>query len=268
MKHSNIILAEQDEYITTNHYRRKLFPSLYFYFRHLLRIVYYCNRQAVKGIYDDDKWIYSSLDIMRGLEKTGIKFHITGMNNLKKVDGPVIFISNHMSVLETFIFPVIIHPIKRIVYVMKEELVRFPLFGPVSAARDPILVSRKNPREDLIAVLNQGSQKIANGKSIIIFPQRTRSLYLNPSGFNTLGIKLAKRNNVPIIPIALLTDAWGNGKLIKDFGKIDPSKEVKICFGEPIRIRGNGSEEHQKVIEFIKNKFIEWNRKDLIKEQL
>lgn len=200
MKHSNIILAEQDEYITTNHYRRKIFPSLYFYFRHLLRIVYYCNRQAVKGIYDD-KWIYSSLDIMRGLEKTGIKFHITGMNNLKKVDGPVIFISNHMSVLETFIFPVIIHPIKRIVYVMKEELVRFPLFGPVSAARDPILVSRKNPREDLISVLNQGSQKIANGKSIIIFPQRTRSLYLNPSGFNTLGIKLAKRNNVPIIPI-------------------------------------------------------------------
>lgn len=156
MKHSNIILAEQDEYITTNHYRRKIFPSLYFYFRHLLRIVYYCNRLAVKGIYND-KWIYSSLDIMRGLEKTGIKFHITGMNNLKKVDGPVIFISNHMNVLETFIFPVIIHPIKRIVYVMKEELVRFPLFGPVSAARDPILVSRKNPREDLIAVLNQGS---------------------------------------------------------------------------------------------------------------
>lgn len=266
MKNHNIILAEKDEYITTNQYQRKPFPSLYFYFRHLLRIVYYCNRLAVKGIYDDDKWIYSSLDIMRSLEKTGIKFLVTGMNNIKKADGPVIFISNHMSILETFIFPAIIHPIKRIVYVMKEELVRFPLFGPVSAARDPILVSRKNPREDLMAVLNQGSEKIAKGKSIIIFPQRTRSLFLNPSGFNTLGIKLAKRNNVPIIPVALITDAWGNGKLIKDFGKIDPSKEVKICFGEPMKIIDSGNEEHQKVIEFIKNKFIEWNRTELIQE--
>lgn len=266
MKNQNIIIAEKDEYITINNYHKKPFPSLYFYFFHLLRIVVYCNRQAVKGIYDDEKWIYSSLDMMRGLEKTGIKFHIQGMNNLRKVDGPVVFVSNHMSVLETFIFPCIIHPVKRIVFVMKEELVRFPLFGPISAARDPILVSRKNPREDLMAVLNQGSEKLANGKSIIIFPQRTRTLFINPSGFNTLGIKLAKRNNVPIIPIALLTDAWGNGKYLKDFGKIDPSKEVKICFGEPMFISGNGNEEHQRTIEFIKSKLIMWGRKDLIQE--
>lgn len=265
MKEKNIILANQDEYITTANYWKKPFPSFYFYLRHLLRIVYYSNRQAVKGIYDDDKWIYSSLDILRSLEKSGIKFHITGMSNIKKAEGPVIFVSNHMSILETFIFPSIIHPIKRIVYVMKEELVKFPLFGAVSAARDPILVSRKNPREDLMAVLNQGSEKIAKGKSIVIFPQRTRTPFLVPSGFNTLGIKLAKRNNVPIIPVALISDAWGTGKILKDFGRIDPSKEVKISFGEPMKVTGNGSEEHERTIEFIKNKFIEWHRSELIR---
>jgi 1-acyl-sn-glycerol-3-phosphate acyltransferase len=149
---------------------------------------------------------------------------------------------------------------------MKEELVRFPLFGPVSAARDPILVSRKNPREDLMAVLNQGAEKIKAGKSIIIFPQRTRSLYLDVKSFNTLGIKLAKKNNVPVIPVALISDAWANGKFLKDFGKIDPSKEVKISFGEPIEIKSNGNEEHMQTVEFIKNKFIEWGRAELIRE--
>lgn len=262
----NIIIADKDEYITSGDISKKNFPSLYFYFRGMIPIVYKCNRLAVKGIYDDEKWILTSFEMMRSLEKVGIKFHITGINNLKKVDGPVVFVSNHMSVLETFIFPCIIHPIKKIVFVMKEELVRFPLFGPVSASRDPILVSRKNPREDLMAVLNQGSERLSKGKSVVIFPQRTRTLFLTTSAFNTLGIKLAKRNNVPIIPIALLTDAWGNGKYLKDFGKIDPSKEVKISFGEPIEILSNGIEEHQKTLEFIKNKFIEWNRTDLIKE--
>ncbi|MEG8946103.1 lysophospholipid acyltransferase family protein [Rosettibacter firmus] len=262
----NEVIANKDEYKTSRKISKRIFPSLYFYFKHLIPIVYRCNRLAVKGIYDDEEWIASSLDIMRGLEKSGINFHITGMNNLKAVEGPVVFVSNHMSILETFIFPSIIHPVKKIVFVMKEELVRFPVFGPVSAARDPILVSRNNPREDLMAVLNQGSERLARGKSVVIFPQRTRTQFLNPSSFNTLGIKLARRNNVPIIPVALVTDAWSNGKYLKDFGKIDPKREVKICFGEPIKISGNGSEEHQKVIDFIKSKFVEWGRNELIRE--
>ncbi|MCX7798631.1 MAG: 1-acyl-sn-glycerol-3-phosphate acyltransferase [Melioribacter sp.] len=260
------IIASKNEYFTSNNSAKRIFPSLYFYFRCMIPIVYKCNRLAVKGLYDDEKWISTSLEMLRCLENVGIKFHITGLNNLSKVDGPVVFVSNHMSVLETFIFPCIIHPVKKIVFVMKEELVRVPFFGPISATRDPILVSRKNPREDLMKVMIQGSERLSRNKSVVIFPQRTRTLFLNPSSFNTLGIKLAKRNKVPVIPIAILTDAWGNGRYIKDFGKIDPTKEVKICFGEPVEILGSGNEEHQKVIEFIKNKFIEWNKGYLIRE--
>lgn len=258
-------LAEKDEYITPER-SKSIFPSFGFYLLRLLKVVYTSNRLAVKGKYDDEKWIEASYNILKGLEKTGVRFNISGMSNIKKVEEPVIFVSNHMSILETFVFPCIIHPVKKVVFVMKEELVRFPLFGPVSAARDPILVSRKNPREDLMAVLNQGAEKIKSGKSIIIFPQRTRSLYLDVKSFNTLGIKLAKKNNVPVIPVALISDAWANGKFLKDFGKIDPSKEVKISFGEPIEIKSNGNEEHLQTVEFIKNKFIEWGRAELIRE--
>jgi 1-acyl-sn-glycerol-3-phosphate acyltransferase len=132
-------------------------------------------------------------------------------------------------------------------------------------ARSPILVGRENPREDLKIVLEEGSKKIQEGKSVIIFPQKTRSLFLDSSTFNSLGIKLAKRNNVAAIPIALVTDAWGNGKIIKEAGKIDPNKEVMISIGEPLMISGNGSEEHKKVIDFISHKFKEWGRSQFIK---
>jgi len=177
----------------------------------------------------------------------------------------VVFVGNHMTTLETMILPSIIRPIKQLVYVIKEELSRYPLFGPIALARDPILVGRENPREDLKIVLEEGSKKLKAGKSIIIFPQRTRSAVLDPALFNSLGNKLAKRNNVPVIPIALITDAWGNGKHIKEVGKIDPNKPVHMAFGEPIYITGNGAEEHQDIINFISNKFREWGRPELVK---
>ena len=69
---------------------------------------------------------------------------------------------------------------------------------------------------------------------------------------------------MPVIPVAVISDAWGNGKLLKDFGKIDPSKKVRIGFGEPLVIKGNGNEEHQKTIDFISEKFKEWGRSELI----
>ncbi len=266
MKYLNQITNNKSEYKTQTSARKIVFPSLYFYLLHTLRIVFYSNRQAKKNIYDDIRWVDSSIDIIRGLEKTGVKFQITGLDNLSKMKGPFIFVSNHMSILETFALPGIIQPITNVVFVMKEELLRFPLFGPVSGARDPIVVGRQNPREDLITVLQQGSERIKNGKGIIIFPQRTRTKYFEPSTFNSLGIKLAKKNNVPVIPIAVLSDAWGTGKILKDFGKIDPSKEVKISFGEPMIIEGNGNEEHQKTIDFIAGKLKEWGRGDLIKK--
>ena len=262
------ITKDQNEYLTEDKKIKRWFPSLYYYLFHLIRIVFYSNRQAKNNIYDDARWVDSSIDILKSLEKAGLKVHVSGLENITKMEGPFVFVSNHMSILETFVLPCLIHPVTRVVFVMKEELLHFPLFGPVSAARDPIVVGRQNPREDLMSVLNQGSDRLKNGKGVIIFPQRTRTRYFMPSSFNSLGIKLAKRNNVPVIPIAVLSDAWGSGKLLKDFGKIDPSKRVEIAFGEPMVISGNGNEEHQKTIDFISSKFKEWGKAELIKNEV
>ncbi|MCX7875407.1 MAG: 1-acyl-sn-glycerol-3-phosphate acyltransferase [Melioribacteraceae bacterium] len=260
------------EYITkycdSNNYRTSknyfcLFPAFNFYLN-LLRILIKSNRLARKGIYNDIQWSNSSVDVINSLENSGIKFYFEGIDNVKNVNVPVIFISNHMSTLETMVLPALIQPYKNVVYVIKEELAKYPLFGKIVMARDPIRVGRYNPREDLIKVLEQGAEKIKNGKSIIIFPQKTRTKFFDESSFNTLGIKLAKKNNIPVIPVALYTEAWGNGKLIKEIGKIDKTKEVKISFGNPFYVEGNGNEEHQRVVNFIKQKFVEWKLEDLI----
>ena len=260
------LIAQNDEYTTPAEIKSKLPlpPGLIFYPK-FARIIINSNRKAVKKVYDRYNWIDSSLKIMQALEKAGLKFHITGMDNIKKVEGPVLFIGNHMSTLETVVLPCVINPIKPVVFVVKKELTTYPFFGPINNARHPIVVGRSNAREDLILVMQQGADRIKEGRSIILFPQKTRSTDFDIKSFNTLGVKLAKRNSVPVIPIALLTDAWANGKKIKELGKIDPSRKVHIAFGEPIEITGNGSEQHQKVIEFVTDNLKEWGREDYIK---
>ena len=225
-------------------------------------IIWINSRKAVKGVYDGNDWASSSLDIVRSLENVGVLFEITGLDNMRVVKGPVVFIANHMSTLETFILPGIIQPIKPVTFVVKKSLVDTPVFGPIMRTRDPILVGRVNPREDLKAVLTEGTKKIETGVSIVIFPQSTRSAVFHPEEFNSLGIKLALKAGVPVVPLALKTDAWGTGKIIKDFGAIDKKKKVHFAFGEPIKIEGRGSEEHQRVITFIQENLTRWATED------
>jgi len=260
------IIARNDEYLTPAEMKSRLPlpPGLIFYPK-FARIIIKANRKAIKNVYDRYNWVDSSLKIMQALEKAGLIFHISGMDNIKKVEGPVLFIGNHMSTLETVVLPCIINSIKPVVFVVKKELTTYPLFGPINNARHPIVVGRSNAREDLILVMQQGTERIKEGRSIILFPQKTRSTDFDIKSFNTLGIKLARRNNVPVIPITLLTDAWANGKRVKEIGKIDPSRKVHITFGEPMGITGNGSEQHQKVIEFIKDNLKKWGREEYIK---
>ena len=231
----------------------KTFPELTFYSR-FLAIVFKASTKAKRNRYDDVEWCQSSFDILLSLESVGICMEITGVENIKQLETPCVVISNHMSVLETVILPIIIVPIRKMTFIVKQSLLKYPVFRHIMRSRDPIAVSRTNPRHDLKAVLEGGLDRLNNGISIIVFPQTTRTCLFNPTQFNTIGIKLAQKANVPIVPLALSTDAWGNGKYVKDFGKIDSSKNVHFSFGEPMWIQGRGSNEHQTVIQFINRK--------------
>ncbi len=238
---------------------KKRFPTPFFYFK-LISIVLRCSIKAQKKQFTEEIFQLESYNVFKLLESVGVEFEITGISHVKHCPEPAVFVGNHMSTLETFILPLLLIPYTPISFVVKESLVEYPIFGHIMKAVEPITVTRKNPREDLKRVLEEGTKKISQGRSIIVFPQTTRKIYFNPSEFNTIGIKLAKRADVPVIPIALKTDAWQNGKIIKDFGPIDNSKKVFFSFGEPIKIEGKGDDEHQQIIDFISKKLEVWNK--------
>jgi len=219
------------------------------------------RKEAIRKVYDTKAWADSSIYIFRFVEKAGGNYSISGMENIAGDPAPVVFIGNHMSTLETMVLPGLIAPLREVTFVVKESLVKHPLFGHVMRSRDPIVVGRTDPRKDFEEVMTKGMQLLSKGTSIVIFPQSTRSVDFKPEEFNSLGVKLAKKAGVKVVPIALKTDFWGQGKLIKELGPLDHKKTIYFKFGEPFSVSGSGKTENQKIIDFIQSSLKEWEQK-------
>lgn len=255
-------LTVQDTYTTpasSGTWLGRLSPTQIFYYKTFM-IVLKASRMAKRGNYHDEQWVESSLNTVRALEAVGGKFSIENANFYNNLNSACVFISNHMSIMETFALPCLIQPFQPVTFVVKESLIDYPFFKYVMRSRNPVVVGRTNPREDLKKVLQDGQKRLEAGISIVIFPQTTRDVVFDPKKFNSLGVKLARRANMPVVPIALKTDAWGLGQKYKDFGKIDPSKTVHICFGDPMQVEGSGKAEHLSIVDFIKGKLDAWRQ--------
>ncbi len=217
---------------------------------------------VAQGKYDRAAWAETSYAILKMTEASGGRFHIRGLDNVRDLNKPVVFISNHVSSLEGNIFGCLLPQSQDINFVVKKSLTRYPIFGPVVDAREPITVGRTNPREDLQKVLVEGTQKLQNGRSILLFPQHTRTATFTPSEFNSLGIKLAKRAGVPVVPIAVKTDFLINGRYLRDFGPLDRSKPIYLTFGRPFAIE-NSKDAHNQVVEFIQQHLELWQSRQI-----
>ena len=253
-------LTTTDNYQTSDNKRSLLFRKLpgFFFYSQMVRVVIKASGQAKRGKFDSDAFVQASLNIVKGLESVGTQIQVEHLDRFQKLDGPCVFVGNHMSTLETFVLPCIILPFKKVNFVVKESLYHYPVFKHVMRALKPISVTRINPREDLKTMMEEGLKHLEAGVSVIVFPQTTRQTRFDPSGFNSIGTKLASRAGVPVVPVAVRTDAWGNGKRIKDFGPINPALPVRFSFGESIEVTGNGKEAQAAVVEYIESHLNKW----------
>lgn len=146
----------------------------------------------------------------------GVKFRILGSENLP--DQAAVFIANHQSSWETILFYKLAFPVSPI---LKKELLRIPFWGWSMHLQDPIAIDRSKPREAGKSLLTQGVKRLKNGKSVIVFPEGSRS----PTGvikrFSRGGAKLAVAAEVPIIPISHNAgDCWPARQFLKRPGLI------------------------------------------------
>jgi 1-acyl-sn-glycerol-3-phosphate acyltransferase len=240
----------------------RLFPSLAFHPR-LIASVFRNSARAKRGHYGDREWSEHSVYVMRALESVGVDFEITGVDHLQRLDGPCVIAANHQSTLETAVLPGIIQPILPVTFVVKQALIDYPVFKHIMRARHPIAVTQTNPRDDLKTMLHDGAERLRSGISLVVFPEGRRTPEFDPARFNTIAVKLAHRADVPIVPLALYTNAWSLGRgTFNDFGRIYPNEKVRFAFGEPMRVNGRGADENHAIVDYIADHLERWRIDD------
>lgn len=229
-----------------------------FYYLRLADIFYRHSFIAERGNYMGNPWADGCVQIKNTVESVGGRLCISGLENISGYRGPLVYISNHMSMIDAFFLPPVLVMYNNVTFVIKTGLLHYPVFGKIMRAVHPIAVNRKNPREDLKKVLSEGTRLLSRGWSVIVFPQATRSRIFDGEAFNTLGVKLARRANVPVVPVALKTDFQDHGTWFRDLGWIRPERTIYMRFGPVINTGGSGADIHEQVVSFIVENLRSW----------
>ena len=147
----------------------------------------------------------------------GIRVRVHGRENIPS-DACVI-ISNHQSAWETYYMQLLFKPQAQ---VAKASLLKIPFFGWTFAMMKPIAIDRNNKRQAMAQVVEQGSKRIAEGSSVLVFPEGTRSLPGLPLPFRKGGAVLAKTAGCKMVPVTHNSGRfWLNKEFVKKAGIID-----------------------------------------------
>jgi 1-acyl-sn-glycerol-3-phosphate acyltransferase len=146
----------------------------------------------------------------------GIDYEERGRENIPA--GPVIFAVKHQSAWDT-LGPSYLHP--EMVFVLKQELTWVPVWGWYLIRMGMIPIDRSRGIAALKQLVIRARKTVASGRSVLIFPQGTRT----PAGVERPYLPgvaaLYTGLDVPVIPVALNSGLfWPRRKLGKWPGTI------------------------------------------------
>lgn len=117
-------------------------------------------------------------------------------------DGPFVMIANHPTLIDVAAL-MAVRP--RLCCVVKTELFRSIMIGPLLRYSGNVECSVGGGMEGA-SVVQQALRKLDQGQSILIFPEGTRSPPFGLHRFKSGVFEIARRANVPIIPIFITCD--------------------------------------------------------------
>lgn len=174
---------------------------------------------------DDFTYHYVKNWAVKRMKDTGCKVNVHGRENMP--NGNVVFISNHLSNLD---FAVLIAEIdKPFGFIAKVELEKIPLLRDWMRLINCLFIDRSDMKQQVKTIIS-GIGLIKKGKSLLIFPEGTRSRDGKMLDFKAGSFKLATKTNVPIVPLTIM----GTSYALEDNNfKLRPC-DIDLYIHEPI----------------------------------
>ena len=146
----------------------------------------------------------------------GIPYRLVGAENIP--DRACVVLCKHQSAWETFMLQEVF---KDTVFVWKREIKYLPFFGWALAVTPMIETDRSASKASLKSLVEQGRDRLANGYTVIIFPEGTRSQPGSKNRYKAGGGLLAVETGTPVVPVALNSgEFWGRNALFKKCGTV------------------------------------------------
>ena len=184
-------------------------------------IIYFCSPEStLKLAYRPvTRWL---LFCLKHFAK--IDYKITGGEKIPS--GQFIIGCNHQSAWETFIFSILFD---NLAIVIKKELLNKPIAGLYFKRLGCIPIDRSSPIKAIKTLLKHGNEAYKLGKSILIFPNGTRSSVDEHVEYKSGIFALYKSLNIPVIPAHVNSgEHWGRNSFKKISGTIN------LDFKDPI----------------------------------
>lgn len=157
----------------------------------------------------------------------GARVRIRGLENLK--DGQhYIFASNHLSLIDS---PLLVAYLPRTLrFLAKRELFSIPFMGWYMKSQGHIAIDRGDARATLRSMTEAAAIIHRERKSVLVFPEGTRSMDGALQEFKDGAALLAIRAQTPIVPVAVV----GTDRVLPAKAKEIRSANVELRIGVPI----------------------------------
>jgi len=160
-------------------------------------------------------------------------------------DGPVVFMANHESWLD---IPALLAEIPvQVRFLAKKSLFSWPFFGWAISSMGFIPVDRKNRRE-AVKSFEEAAERIRAGRSVLIFPEETRSTDGNLRSFQRGGFLIALKAGIPIVPVGL----EGPARCLPKHNYLIRPGTITVRFGEPIPTAGRGVTDKGELMDAVR----------------
>ena len=174
------------------------------------------------------------------IRASGIKVDVEGRDNIP-MGRPVVFACNHAS---QFDIPILYEALPvQFRFVAKKELFKIPFLGLAMRLAGHIPIDRSGGKAALRS-LQEAVGGLKMGRSIIIFPEGTRSPDGRLGPFKTGGILIAVRAGCPIVPVAI---SGSHNVLPRGSLRVRPGR-IKVTIGLPVRTVGPKGPVHKDIV--------------------
>lgn len=159
-------------------------------------------------------WVRGMTLLLRAT--VGLGHRVTGAEH--RLAGPAIYAAKHQSAWDTLAFALLLD---EPAYVLKQELMRVPLFGAYLRRCGMIAVDRQGGAGALKRLLAAARTAVSEGRSILIYPEGTRTPPGERRPFHPGVAALYGDLGIPVVPVALNSGLfWGRRSFRKEPGTI------------------------------------------------